>query len=141
MNIEISDEMAIELIDAYCRSNESGEIDDLKHIRNVVGTLLLEIPDPRGAQAPSLVAVEAKGRLTPHQREVYNRLARISRRQRDPWVPAAFIGSKNACDRLAEKGWIEIDITYGPRGGELRHYRPVVSSTALSTPVDIGGAS
>ena len=41
------------------------------------------------------------------------------------WVYADTVGSKNACDRLVEKGWIEMDVEYGPRGGEHRKYRPV----------------
>jgi hypothetical protein len=132
MKITITDDMAIELIDALAASHDSGEVDDLKRIRDLVDTLLLYIPDPRGAQAPRVVVeppverivLKPKGKLTPNQREVYGRIAQLSRRGRDPWVEDRNIGSKNTCDRLAEKGWIHIDVHYGPAGGAHRFYRP-----------------
>jgi len=70
--------------------------------------------------------VITKGTLTRHQRAIYNDIVRMSRRRdRLVWVDAKYVGSKNACDRLIEKGWIEVQINYGPRGGELRSYRPI----------------
>ena len=130
MNIEITDELAIELADAHAATFY--DVTAVQRLIDIVGVLLVYIDDPRGA-APARPVVapvverimhRPKAKLTPNQREVYDRLARISRRRSDPWVPAANIGSKNTCARLAEKGWIEIDIHYGPRGGELRYYRP-----------------
>lgn len=135
MNIEITDELAIELIDAYDTSNDSGEVDDLKRLRDLVGTLLLYIPDPRGAQSPARPIVESpverivlkpRAKLTPNQRQIYNDIVRMSGRLRgtERWVEARYVGSKNTCDRLAAKGWIDINVTHGPRGGEQRWYRP-----------------
>lgn len=49
MNIEISDEMAIELADAHV--NAFGRHpEDIKHLIDVVGALLVYIPDPRAPQ-------------------------------------------------------------------------------------------
>ncbi len=146
MNIEITDEMAIELADALAASY-SYDPADLKHLIDVVGALLVYIPDPRGATVPVRVAAaivergvrRPRGKLTPHQREVYERIERISRRISDRWVAARSIGSAGACAHLVAKGWIERMVEYGPRGGELYRYRPL--STPMSTPVDNGGAS
>jgi len=61
-------------------------------------------------------------RLTPHQREVYDRIVRFTRNR--PHVTAANIGSRMACEHLAEKGYIAIvALRPGPRGGERIAYR------------------
>lgn len=71
----------------------------------------------------------SRPRLTPHQREVYER---IIHRYSFPWckangVPAAQIGSRGAIDHLIHKGYVEVQRTeYGPRGGERQFLRPVI---------------
>lgn len=60
--------------------------------------------------------------LTPHQREVCQRLARLSGPQRR-WVELQFIGSFGACTKLVTKGWAEHRIESGPRGGEVHSFR------------------
>lgn len=76
----------------------------------------------------TVAGVSPPGKLTPHQREVYDRLARMSRR-RDPdryvWVEGRHVGSAGACAKLIAKGWIESRVEYGPRGGEQLLYRPL----------------
>jgi hypothetical protein len=132
VNIEISNEMAIELADAYAETYGG----TAERLVQVVGALLVYIPDPRGSLPPhpaapvvERVVRKPKGKLTPHQREVYDAIVRTSRRLNDHWVEERYIGSKNACDRLIEKGWIMLDIDYGPRGGERRSYRPITEET------------
>jgi hypothetical protein len=79
--------------------------------------------------------VITKGKLTPHQREVYNYIVRVSRRRSEieggplvhRWLNEGSIGSRGACAKLVEKGWIECMVGYGPRGGEHRQYRPLIS--------------
>lgn len=79
----------------------------------------------------STTTTTTKGKLTPHQREVYNRLVRISRRHvgddswRYVWVDETSIGSHGACFKLVAKGWIEYCREYGPRGGLHFKYRPI----------------
>lgn len=69
-------------------------------------------------------------RLTPHQREVLDRLRRLSERMRRAergryaWVPLHYIGSKGALDRLVGKGRVERMYQHGPRGGVHYSYRP-----------------
>jgi hypothetical protein len=83
----------------------------------------------------SASSTSTRGKLTPHQREVYDRLVRISRRRplaegepvRYVWVNAGYVGSRGACVRLVEKGWIEVQSETGPRGGVHYEYRPVAS--------------
>ena len=137
MNVEISDEMATELIDAYAATFDGAM--NYGHLVELVGALLVYIPDPRGTAAPARPVVEPvverlmrtpKGKLTPHQREVYDRIARFSRRGSDRWVDARNIGSLGACNKLVEKGWITVDITYGPRGGEQYWYLPTTEESA-----------
>lgn len=65
-------------------------------------------------------------RLTPHQREVLQRLTRLSGSRRR-WVAVALIGSRIGCEHLVAKGRAERLVEYGPRGGELVSYRPVVT--------------
>lgn len=62
--------------------------------------------------------------LTKHQREVRNVLVRWANRTQDHWVHLSMIGSQGALDRLVAKGYAEVDVYYGPRGGEHRRYRP-----------------
>jgi hypothetical protein len=133
MKIEINDELVVQLSDAVASSHESGEVDDLKRIRDIVDTLLLYIPDPRGAQTPrpvveppvERIVTKPRGKLTPHQREVYGRIERLSRGG-TRWVAGENIGSLGACNHLYAKGWITVDIQYGPRGGERPMYRPTM---------------
>ena len=84
-----------------------------------------------------------RGKLTKHQREIYNDIVRMSRRRdRWVWVDAAHVGSRGACNKLIAKGWIESQVETGPRGGEYYSYRPIVdSSTTSSTAVDNGSSS
>lgn len=70
-----------------------------------------------------------KGKLTPHQREVYDRLVRISRRpSRDEyvWVDWRYLGSKGGLAKLVAKGWVEVEVHYGPQGGSHPSYRPLI---------------
>ena len=146
MNIEITDELAIELADAHVQAFtfsgcDGDDISNYGALVEAVGKLLVLIPDPRAPKPvdipvttivldPAAAPAPKRGKLTKHQREVYGDIVRWSRRRlrRDQhaWVDAQYVGSKNACDRLVEKGWIEMDIDYGPRGGELRKYRPII---------------
>jgi hypothetical protein len=76
----------------------------------------------------STSSTPTRGKLTSHQREVYNLIVRLSRRRAgDRWVSEAYIGSHGACCKLVEKGWIEVQSDTGPRGGTHREYRPVAS--------------
>lgn len=63
-------------------------------------------------------------RLTRHQREVLDRLTRLSRDGR--WVEYKYIGSRGAIAKLVEKGYVERSVRYGPRGGQHHVCRPTV---------------
>jgi hypothetical protein len=99
---------------------------------------IIHITDVASAQQRCTVAAMStttKGKLTPHQREVYNRILRISRRlspdvSRYRWVDAGNIGSRGACAKLVAKGWIAERRDYGPRGGEHFQYRPIVEEAS-----------
>ena len=65
----------------------------------------------------------ARPRLTKHQREVYARLARVSRGER--WIAGRLLGSRVALVHLVEKGYAEVQSQAGPRGGEHLYYRSV----------------
>lgn len=72
-----------------------------------------------------------RGKLTPHQREVHQRLFRRSARGAVgvySWVPVEEIGSRTALKHLVRKGWAEERVEYGPRGGERLSYKVVVAS-------------
>lgn len=62
-------------------------------------------------------------RLTPHQREVYDRLVLRAGGTR-AWVPLANLGSRTALQHLVAKGWAERQELRGPKGGSLLEYRP-----------------
>jgi hypothetical protein len=63
-------------------------------------------------------------RLTPHQKEVFDRLSRLSRDGTRP-VAESNIGSKSALGHLRAKGYIHVAYTeHGPRGGEYRFWLP-----------------
>lgn len=91
-----------------------------------------------------MTAPTTKPRLTPHQGRVLARLTQLSHRSRlrritvegvatlvhDPtlplaWVDVKFIGCRGTLDRLVAKGYAEVEIRRGPRGGEHRFYRYV----------------
>jgi hypothetical protein len=63
-------------------------------------------------------------KLTPHQREVFDRLTRVSGRNRR-WVAFRYIGSRGALNKLVSKGYVESLVEYGPRGGERWSFRPI----------------
>lgn len=63
-------------------------------------------------------------RLTPHQREVYDRLARQSHGGQY-WVFGTWFGCVGALDRLVAKGRAERALMFGPRGGWLYYYRVI----------------
>lgn len=61
--------------------------------------------------------------LTPHQREVFKRITRLTKHH--PTYEGN-IGSRGAVDRLIEKGYVEVvDVKYGPRGGVRRFIQAV----------------
>lgn len=66
----------------------------------------------------------SKPRLTQHQREVHDRLTRLSRWRRNGWVRGDDIGSPGALARLVDKGYAERTTTQGPRGGAIAWFRP-----------------
>lgn len=61
-------------------------------------------------------------KLTPHQREVFDRIARFTR-DGDHFVHEQNIGCHGACWRLVRKGYVEAARVSGPRGGEHWYYR------------------
>lgn len=69
-------------------------------------------------------------KLTTHQAEVLARLKRLSGRYGNGWVAVRYIGSRGALEKLVEKGWAQVDVRRGPRGGEHRYYRPTVRDVA-----------
>jgi hypothetical protein len=75
---------------------------------------------PRGGRASA-----TRARLTPHQRETFDRLEHLAQRSGDGWVSADTLGSRGALEHLKRKGWAERRTELGPRGGEHRSYRPV----------------
>jgi hypothetical protein len=83
------------------------------------GELTGQMSHRRHISAPR--PMQPLSKLTPHQREVLNRL--IRRAQRWP-VDVRDFGSRGALDKLVDKGWATVEISYGPRGGEIRRYRP-----------------
>jgi DNA-binding PadR family transcriptional regulator len=64
-----------------------------------------------------------KARLTPHQTEVYDRLARMSGRR---WMSVESIGSRGALKKLVKKGYAEERTDHGPRGGVRLYYRNIL---------------
>jgi hypothetical protein len=62
------------------------------------------------------------GRLTAHQKAVYDRLVRLSR-QGIRWVPERNLGSHSALWHLINKGYAEARESIGPRGGVHYEYR------------------
>lgn len=61
--------------------------------------------------------------LTPHQREVFKRIERLTRRH--PTYESN-VGSRGAVDKLIDKGYVIVaKIEYGPRGGERRFIEAV----------------
>lgn len=79
------------------------------------------------------MSVTKLGRLTPHQRRVYDRLERFFLRRlgsRDPWVPLDKVGSRGALEHCVVKGWARRQVTLGPRGGEHLSYRPTPEALA-----------
>ena len=73
-------------------------------------------------------------RLTPHQKWALERLERLSRPiVRDGlgapitwrWVHVKDTGCPAAMEHLVRKGYADLDVARGPRGGEHRYYRPV----------------
>lgn len=52
---------------------------------------------------------EPRKRLTPHQREVYERI--VKKAARTGWADARDIGSRGAVSHLVEKGYVEWDPT------------------------------
>ena len=65
--------------------------------------------------------MSARPKLTPHQREVYDRMMRIG--NREGWVQFKWLGSRGACNKLVAKGYAEHRFTYGKGGGEHSWYR------------------
>lgn len=59
----------------------------------------------------------ARPRLTRHQRETLASIAGLGARRPDGWVPSGYIGSRQACRHLEEKGYILVEDVIGPRGG------------------------
>jgi len=62
-------------------------------------------------------------RLTPHQRDVYDRLAR--RTKDDAYILGTAFGCVGALDRLVLKGRAERALVIGERGGWLYYYRAI----------------
>jgi hypothetical protein len=61
--------------------------------------------------------------LTQHQREVFGRIQRLTRR--NPTAESN-IGSRGAVEKLIDKGYVEVvRVEYGPRGGERRFIQAV----------------
>jgi hypothetical protein len=63
-----------------------------------------------------------KKRLTPHQKEVYGRLQRLSGNG-NRWVPSTLIRCVGACEHLVDKGYALREERSGPRGGTHYFYR------------------
>jgi hypothetical protein len=66
----------------------------------------------------------ARKRLTPHQREVFERIERQTRSPRG-FARSEMIGSRGACQHLQEKGYITVTEVIGPRGGTTYTYQAV----------------
>jgi hypothetical protein len=52
------------------------------------------------------VNVTKRARLTPHQREVYDRIVRFA--ARTGYINAKFIGSRGAVEHLTAKGYVRL---------------------------------
>lgn len=67
-----------------------------------------------------------KGRaaLTSHQRELFERLVRLSGPGHRA-VASANIGSRGGMEHLVRKGYVEESTVYGPRGGRTYTYLPL----------------
>jgi hypothetical protein len=159
VNVNIPDDLVAQLYDEYNSANLSSgcdgdDIGAYLGLLGVVEALFVYIPKPE----PKIVFVPVtevvppapkprRGLLTKHQREVYEDILKLSRRLASDgfmfrWVDGGHVGSRGACDKLVEKGYIEVQIQRGPRGGEYPLYRPIVdSSTTSSTAVDNGSSS
>jgi hypothetical protein len=142
MTIEITEELAIELADAHAQAYSSmccdgDTITNYFALVEAVGRLLVFIPDPRAPKPVERLSVEPRrGKLTKHQREVYDFIVRVSRRRgpdRYVWINESSIGSRGACNKLVEKGWVESKVEYGPRGGEYFSYRPIVDTPEVQS--------
>ena len=72
---------------------------------------------------------EQRPRLTPHQREVYDRLSRRAAFptaiHNDSYVHESSIGSKGALWHLVDKNYAVAREIIGPRGGTRYAFRPV----------------
>lgn len=78
---------------------------------------------PDTIEGVATYAQHASRTMTPHQREVYNRLVRYS----GPslmWVNERWIGSHTALWHLLEKGHVDAREVRGRRGGSHFYYRP-----------------
>jgi len=65
----------------------------------------------------------SRPRLTRHQRLVLSDVIRRSHGQPGRWVQGRDIGSPGALAHLVAKGYLSVQVSYGPRGGEYRAYR------------------
>lgn len=83
--------------------------------------------------------------LTPHQRGTLTALRGLAevnvRAGQDGWVPLRWVGSRGALGHLVDRGWAEVRMRYGPRGGERPEYRPIAEPVGPAPHVLIGGAA
>jgi hypothetical protein len=63
-------------------------------------------------------------RLTPHQRELLDRIG-LHSGTGDCWVYERAVGSHWGCWKLVAKGYLEVATVVGPRGGKHYYYRPI----------------
>lgn len=80
-------------------------------------------------------------KLTPHQRWALLHLERHApaRLDGERWASVKDTGSPTAMEHLVRKGYAERRNETGPRGGELRYYRPTARGYEMAAHIRVNG--
>ena len=87
-----------------------------------------------GVRGMNVPAKAKMPRLTPHQRETFDRIERACLRHPMGTVDGDVIGCWSAVMHLQEKGYVVKEPYRGPRGGRYYRIRPLTTTAHLARP-------